>query len=180
MTCEDAEILLHALIDGELDASHVREVEAHLASCAKCAALARDYREMKRAFAGGGLRHEQVDDVLAPAIDHRTDGAGVDVIEPATGQGKTLRGEIDHRRRDVEPAVEPRFYRVLVGGNHVGEVAGLQRAQMRGDELGLDAHRVIAAQHDGEKTGGRDRRDRGAKGKSFQHRAPRRHFRLRQ
>ena len=57
MTCEDAEILLHALIDGELDASHVREVEAHLAGCAKCAVLARDYREMKKAFAGGGLRY---------------------------------------------------------------------------------------------------------------------------
>jgi len=57
MTCDDAEILLHALIDGELDASHVREVEAHLASCAKCAVLARDYREMKKAMAGGRLRY---------------------------------------------------------------------------------------------------------------------------
>jgi len=57
MTCEDAEILLHALIDGELDASHVREVEAHLAGCAKCAVLARDYREMKKAMAGSGLRY---------------------------------------------------------------------------------------------------------------------------
>ncbi|MFX4864962.1 zf-HC2 domain-containing protein, partial [Acinetobacter baumannii] len=28
MTCEEAEILLHALIDGELDASHAREIEA--------------------------------------------------------------------------------------------------------------------------------------------------------
>ena len=32
MTCDEAEILLHALIDGELDASHAREVEAHIAS----------------------------------------------------------------------------------------------------------------------------------------------------
>ena len=28
MNCDEAEILLHALIDGELDASHAREVEA--------------------------------------------------------------------------------------------------------------------------------------------------------
>ena len=33
MTCDEAEILLHALIDSELDASHAREVEAHLATC---------------------------------------------------------------------------------------------------------------------------------------------------
>lgn len=57
MTCDEVEILLHALIDGELDAGHAREVEAHLASCAKCAAAARDYREMKKALAQGGLRY---------------------------------------------------------------------------------------------------------------------------
>ena len=28
MTCDEAEVLLHALIDGELDAGHAREVEA--------------------------------------------------------------------------------------------------------------------------------------------------------
>src|SRR5215510_8519021 len=56
MTCDEAEILLHALIDGELDAGHAREVEAHLACCAKAAA-ARDYREMKKALAQGGLRY---------------------------------------------------------------------------------------------------------------------------
>lgn len=57
MTCDEANILLHALVDGELDAGHAREVEAHLATCAKCAAAARDYREMKKAFAQGGLRY---------------------------------------------------------------------------------------------------------------------------
>ena len=57
MTCDEAEILLHALIDGELDAGHISEVEAHLASCAKCATAARDYREMKTAIAQGGLRY---------------------------------------------------------------------------------------------------------------------------
>ena len=33
MTCDEAEILLHALIDGELDAGHAHEVEAHAADC---------------------------------------------------------------------------------------------------------------------------------------------------
>ena len=40
MTCDEAEILLHALIDGELDAGHAREVEAHIAGCPRCAAQA--------------------------------------------------------------------------------------------------------------------------------------------
>jgi anti-sigma factor RsiW len=57
MTCEEAEILLHALVDGELDAGHAREVEAHLSTCAKCAAAARDYREIRKAMADGGLRY---------------------------------------------------------------------------------------------------------------------------
>jgi anti-sigma factor RsiW len=54
MKCDEAEILLHALIDGELDAGHAREVEAHIATCAKCAALLKDYREMRKAIADAG------------------------------------------------------------------------------------------------------------------------------
>ncbi|HKS17882.1 MAG TPA: anti-sigma factor [Bradyrhizobium sp.] len=57
MKCDEAEILLQALIDGELDAGHAREVEAHLATCAKCAALAKDYREMSKNIAGAAIRY---------------------------------------------------------------------------------------------------------------------------
>ena len=41
MNCEEASVLLHALIDGELDAGHAREVEAHIATCPGCAAQLR-------------------------------------------------------------------------------------------------------------------------------------------
>lgn len=57
MTCDEAEILLHALVDGELDAGHAREVEAHLATCAKCATAARDYREIRKAMAAADLSY---------------------------------------------------------------------------------------------------------------------------
>ena len=57
MTCDEAEILLQALIDGELDAGHAREVEEHVAGCPNCAAQLRDYREMSQAVAGAGLRY---------------------------------------------------------------------------------------------------------------------------
>ena len=55
MTCDEAEILLHALIDGELDAGHTRDVEAHVAGCPRCAAALADYRQMSKAIAGANL-----------------------------------------------------------------------------------------------------------------------------
>jgi len=58
MTCEDIRILVHALVDGELDAGHSREVEAHLAKCPGCAVQLRDYRVMRQALSGPMLRHQ--------------------------------------------------------------------------------------------------------------------------
>ena len=55
MTCDEADILLHALIDGELDAGHAHEVENHIAGCPRCAAALRDYREMSKAIAEAGV-----------------------------------------------------------------------------------------------------------------------------
>jgi anti-sigma factor RsiW len=57
MTCDEAEILLHPLIDGELDAGHAREVEDHIAGCARCAADLQAYRELSKAVAGADLRY---------------------------------------------------------------------------------------------------------------------------
>jgi anti-sigma factor RsiW len=51
MNCEDATVLVHALADGELDAGHAREVEAHTASCRACAAELAAAREMKSLLA---------------------------------------------------------------------------------------------------------------------------------
>jgi anti-sigma factor RsiW len=56
MTCDEANILLHALIDGELDAGHAREVEAHIATCPSCAAELAAYRQMREAMAKTDLR----------------------------------------------------------------------------------------------------------------------------
>jgi anti-sigma factor RsiW len=57
MTCDEAKGLVHALIDGELDAPHAREVETHVASCPRCAAELRDYRAMREALGAPALRH---------------------------------------------------------------------------------------------------------------------------
>jgi len=58
MTCDEAEILLHALIDGELDAGNTRAVEDHIAGCPRCAAQLRDYREMSKMIAGADVRYK--------------------------------------------------------------------------------------------------------------------------
>jgi anti-sigma factor RsiW len=55
MTCDEAELLIHALLDGELDAGHAREVEDHIAGCPRCAAQLRAYREMSNAVSDADL-----------------------------------------------------------------------------------------------------------------------------
>jgi anti-sigma factor RsiW len=61
MTCEETHILLHALIDGELDAGHAREVEAHVASCPGCATRLRHYGGMREAMSAPGMRYQAPD-----------------------------------------------------------------------------------------------------------------------
>jgi anti-sigma factor RsiW len=61
MTCEESEILLHALIDGELDAGHARDVEAHLAGCPACAEKRQGFSALRDAMADAGLKE------MAPA-----------------------------------------------------------------------------------------------------------------
>jgi anti-sigma factor RsiW len=57
MNCEGASILLHALIDGELDAGHARDVEAHITTCPNCAAQLREFQEFRNAMTPARLRH---------------------------------------------------------------------------------------------------------------------------
>jgi anti-sigma factor RsiW len=57
MNCDEANVLLHALIDGELDAGHAREIEAHIASCPGCAARLREFLELRKNLSAASLRH---------------------------------------------------------------------------------------------------------------------------
>ncbi len=56
MNCAEYELLLHALIDGELDAGHARDVEAHVATCAGCGEKLKAFRAMRAAMAGADLK----------------------------------------------------------------------------------------------------------------------------
>ena len=70
MTCDEAEILLHALLDGELDAGHAREVEAHIASCPRCAAQLQSLRDMHKALSEVDLHY-----TAPPALRRRIEAA---------------------------------------------------------------------------------------------------------
>ena len=86
MTCDEAEVLLHALIDGELDAGHAREVESHIAGCPRCAAALRDYREMSKAIAEAGAGY------TAPAALRQRIEAALPQPRRAPNRRAVLRG----------------------------------------------------------------------------------------
>jgi anti-sigma factor RsiW len=56
MNCAECEILLHPLIDGELDAGHARDVEAHVATCPGCAEKLAAFRALRVAMAEAKLK----------------------------------------------------------------------------------------------------------------------------
>jgi anti-sigma factor (TIGR02949 family) len=56
MNCAETEIMLHALLDGELDAGHAREVEAHVAQCPACTEKLKAFRAMRSAMAAAKLK----------------------------------------------------------------------------------------------------------------------------
>jgi anti-sigma factor RsiW len=89
MTCDEAEILLHALIDGELDAGHALEVEAHIADCPACAAEFAAYRQMSRVIAGADLRY-----TAPPALRRRIEASLPQPQQPqqAPNRRSVLRG----------------------------------------------------------------------------------------
>ena len=56
MNCAESEVLIHALLDGELDAGHIRDVEAHLAACPDCASKLAAFRQMRETMAAANLK----------------------------------------------------------------------------------------------------------------------------
>ena len=86
MTCDEAETLIHALIDDELDAGRAREVEAHVAQCPRCAASLAAYRQMSQAVASADLRY------TAPeSLRRRVEAALPKATAPAPSRRAVLR-----------------------------------------------------------------------------------------
>jgi anti-sigma factor RsiW len=65
MTCPASSNLQRALIDREFDAAGASDVEAHVASCLRCAALLHDYRGMREALSAPGMRYREPESLRA-------------------------------------------------------------------------------------------------------------------
>jgi anti-sigma factor RsiW len=57
MDCGEAEILLHGLVDNELDAEHASRTKAHVGACAGCAAQLRLHRATRAMMLNANLRY---------------------------------------------------------------------------------------------------------------------------
>jgi anti-sigma factor RsiW len=64
--CADKEMLLHALIDGELDAANSVAIEMHLKTCSGCAAELARIEAVQGALSQNGIKH-----VAPPALQER-------------------------------------------------------------------------------------------------------------
>ena len=121
MKCEQSSLLVHAFLDGEVDARHTHEFEAHLTLCRRCAAELRDCREIRRALSQPEMRYQ------APVgLRRRIESA----LPPVRARGPRLR--------------------TLLGGFTMGSMlsaalaASLVFFVVRGDQDQLDAELVSA------------------------------------
>ncbi|MET0220883.1 MAG: zf-HC2 domain-containing protein, partial [Tardiphaga sp.] len=87
MTCDEAEMLLHALVDGELDAGHIGEIEAHVATCPRCIAELAAIQQMHDAIAVADLKF-----TAPPLLRKRIEAALPQALPVAPSRRSLLRG----------------------------------------------------------------------------------------
>lgn len=75
--CTDKELLLHALVDGELDAKSALELEAHVAGCAGCSAELAAIRTVKAALSETPVAYR-----APPSLMDRIDAALAEAEAP--------------------------------------------------------------------------------------------------
>src|SRR5829696_3652033 len=84
---------------------------------------------------GAGGPEEHIDQVLAAAVYQRRNRAVAKIFEPPALQRVSLLGEIVNRWREVQLAIEPGLHRMLVRGEHVGEVSWHEGPNVAGEHL---------------------------------------------
>src|SRR5262249_16054233 len=75
--------------------------------------------------------HKNTDESLAAAVDQSGDGASLENIEPAADEREILRAKIRNGRSESDFSVKPRLDGLLVRRSDVGQMAGLERANVR-------------------------------------------------
>jgi anti-sigma factor RsiW len=136
MNCADCEIMLHALIDGELDAGHARDVETHVAECPACAEKLASFRAMRDAMGAAGLKE------AAPA--HLR--SRIEAALPLPNVLPLLTARVIARRKFFQPS-----RRTFFGGFAVGTAlsaalaASLVLTVVRSDQEQTVANEVVSA-----------------------------------
>jgi anti-sigma factor RsiW len=86
MNCTQSDVLINALIDGELDAGNAHDVETHVATCLACAEKLLEFRQVHEAVHNAGLKK------TAPAhLRKRIEAALKGSSERVISFGKLLR-----------------------------------------------------------------------------------------
>jgi anti-sigma factor RsiW len=142
MNCADCEILLHALLDGELDAGHARDVESHLASCPGCTGQLKAFGAMRAAMTAANLKE------TAPVHLQNRIAAALAVPEAPAAVAREA-------QRTPRPGSWPKSWsaswRTFVGGFTIGSAlsaavaASLVVAIVRNDEGSRITNEVVSA-----------------------------------
>lgn len=81
--CSEWELMLHGLVDGELDAVHSLQVERHIATCAHCARQLESLQALKQRVAQQGVQWRTPDHVRAQVLAAVSREAAMQVRSPA-------------------------------------------------------------------------------------------------
>src|SRR3954466_9588796 len=81
--CADMKLLMHGLLDGELDAANALTCEEHLAACSRCAAEYEAFQALRHAIRTGDARHRALDALRSRVL------AALDAASEAPQAGST-------------------------------------------------------------------------------------------
>jgi anti-sigma factor RsiW len=130
MRCDESEVMLHALIDGELYAGHARDVEAHVAGCTGCGEKFAAFRTMHDVMSAAPLKE------IAPA--HLRNRIEALIATPAS--------RVVSIRQFMQPTRRSFFGGLAMGSALSGALAAsLVFTVMRGDQEQTIAEEVVSA-----------------------------------
>ena len=122
--CADMKLLMHGLLDGELDAANALTCEEHLAACSRCAAEYEAFQALRHAIRTGDARHRAPDALRSRVL------AALDAASEAPP------GRIDNRRASPsQPSSWRRWAPVASGLALAASLALFIAAPLRSPDL---------------------------------------------
>lgn len=145
MTCQDLEILLADYVDGNVHGEQRSAIEAHLAGCELCAALARDAAGAV-AFIERASTVEAPPELVTRILFELTDGPSRTQIRPSAARrifGPLFQPWID---RILQPRFSMSLAMTILSFAMLGRFAGINVRQLKPSDL--DPVKVYAAAED--------------------------------